>query len=121
MPRVAKGGSTAKSTSGGATNKGGGCNTNKTASGGNIVSDLNKLAVPFGLIVAERGLKKLMKKDTNTAAVVAKSSPARKAAVGGKKSKGGSSELLNSSTGSKKFVNEINKLTSDIESFLAKY
>ena len=96
-------------------------NSNK---GGSLVSDVNKLVVPFGLLLAERGLNKMMKNEKKTAKKDSSSLDSNKrAAVGGKKSKstkkGGSSPL--NSTGSKKLVDEFNKLSNEIETFLSKY
>ena len=93
--------------------------------GGSLMSDVNKLVVPFGILLAERGLQNMMKKDKTakpSKAVVpskkavkpakkGKLPPGRKAAVGGSKS----------TTGAKNLNNEFTKLTSEIEAFLSKY
>jgi len=91
--------------------------TNKTKKGGSVMSDLNKLVVPFGLILAERSLSKMSKSEKKTTgkATVDKLEMNKKAAVGGKKtpkqSKGGAAKL----------TTEFNKLSSEIEHFLSKY
>jgi hypothetical protein len=94
-------------------------NTNanaRTKKGGMIMDDVNKLVVPFGLLLAEKGLSNMMKKDKKTAkttTAAAKKTTVkqnRKAAVGGA-----------NSSGSKKLTNEFSKLSSEIEHFLSKY
>ena len=101
--------------------------------GGGLVDDVNNLAVPFGLLLAERGLSNLMKKSNPTKKKAASDAAAldnnKRAAVGGAKAtkttkakkttKGGSP--MESTVGSKKLVDEFSKLSSEIETFLAKY
>jgi hypothetical protein len=90
-------------------------NTNaRTKKGGMIMDDVNKLVVPFGLLLAEKGLTNMMKKDKKTAKTASAKKTTvkqnRKAAVGGA-----------NSSGSKKLTNEFSKLSSEIEHFLSKY
>lgn len=94
--------------------------------GGMFMEDLNKLAVPFGILLAERGLNKMLKEDKKAPKASSKKPSAasatetnRKVAVGGKKTtkkaqKGGD-------TGASKLVSEMNKLSGEIEHFLAKW
>lgn len=65
----------------------GNANTKKTV-GGSLASDMSKLAVPFGILLAQKGLGSVAKKEkaTATSAKKAASAPAgQKAAVGGAK------------------------------------
>jgi len=98
----------------------------KQTRGGSLVNDVNKLVVPFGLLLAQRGLSKMVegskKKPAKEPVKEAKKENAAKkknalnknkrAAVGGN---------ANSTTGSRKLVDEFNQLSNEIEKFLAKY
>ena len=92
-----------------------------TKKGGSLIDDVNKLVVPFGLLLAEKGISKMMKKDKKDkkTAAVSNINENKKAAVGGKKakkpSKGGAT------TGSQNLVSEFNQLSNEIEAFLSKY
>jgi hypothetical protein len=92
-------------------------NATSNTIGGSVMDDVNKLVVPFGLLLAEKGLSKMAKKDKKTSSSSASAS--RKAAVGGK-TKGKKGGNL-SSTGKKNLTHEFTKLSSEIETFLAKY
>lgn len=95
----------------------------KQTRGGSLVNDVNKLVVPFGLLLAQRGLSKMVEGSKKKPVKEAKKeNPAKKgknalnknkrAAVGGN---------ANSTTGSRKLVDEFNQLSNEIEKFLAKY
>jgi hypothetical protein len=73
--------------------------------GGMLMDDVNKLVVPFGLLLAERGLSNMMKQE--------KKQP--KAKVPKKKKTSGGS------LGTKNLSSEFKKLSSEIETFLSQY
>jgi hypothetical protein len=98
--------------------------SSKQTKGGSLVDDVNKLVVPFGLLLAERGLSKMMKNDKKNGAK--HTSPMlennKRAAVGGKTKKASATKKGGAtSSGSKKLVSEFNQLTDEIEKFLSKY
>lgn len=57
--------------------------TNAKSTGGGVVNDLQQLAVPFGLLLAKKGLEGVLNKKPSAKKSATKSSPGRKAAVGG--------------------------------------
>jgi hypothetical protein len=92
----------------------------KTKKGGMIMEDVNKLVVPFGILLAEKGLSNMMKKDKKAAKATkaktvkptkGKLNQNKKAAVGGSIA----------TSGSKNINNEFSKLSTEIEHFLSKY
>ena len=91
--------------------------------GGSVMSDINKLVVPFGLVLAERGLRKLSKDDASKAKKEKKDkvSDGQKAAVGGAKKAAKGKKPSKKVGGAVNFNNEFDKLSSEIEKFLAKY
>lgn len=88
----------------------------KGKKGGTVMGDVSKLVVPFGILLAEKSLNKLMKATPKAESAPVDVMPeSRKAAVGGKKKtakKGG---------GSTNLMKEFNKLSGEIEKFLAKH
>ena len=90
--------------------------TKKNPNGGALVGDISKLVVPFGIVLAEKGLKTLIKDDKKSAKATKATkqnttATNRKAAVGGKR-KGGAS------SGAKNLSQEFDALSSEIEKFL---
>jgi hypothetical protein len=90
-----------------------------TKKGGALSDDVSKLVVPFGLLLAERGLNKMMKKEKK--ATKSSVEENKKAAVGGKKTKKTTKGGSGPSNGSQKLVHEFNQLSTEIENFLSKY
>lgn len=88
--------------------------------GGSIMDDINKLAVPFGLLLAEKGLSKLASAEKKEKKVSASKSKTvgRKAAVGGTTNM---KMTQKAGSGSKNFTNEFSKLSNDIQNFLSAY
>lgn len=95
--------------------------TNTKKSGGMFMDDVNKVMVPFGLLLAEKGLSNLMKKDKSKKSPSKKSSVEenKKAAVGGKSK--GSKGKKGGNNGTSNLANEFEKLSHQIELFLNKY
>lgn len=95
--------------------------------GGSIIKDVQNLAVPFGIILAKKGLDKFMKSSKKSAAAEEKSkvSAGQKAAVGGaKKAKKPATKDAKKAPkkgGAMQLQQEFNKLSQEIESFLSKY
>lgn len=78
--------------------------------GGNIVQDLQKLAVPFAILVAKKGLDAAVEK-TSQKAASSKASSTKTPKTGG------------SNTASKRKMvrGEMDKLSNEIEKYLSKY
>lgn len=100
--------------------------TKTTKKGGALMNDVKNIVVPFGLILAEKGLRQLSKDDKKSKKEALKSEikDGQKAAVGGKKAakkpvkkdtkkKGGSPV--------QSLHNEFSKLSNEIDNFLAKH
>jgi hypothetical protein len=97
--------------------------TNKATTskkGGMVMDDISKLVVPFGILLAERSLSKMIKSDKKTANTLDSN---RKAAAGGSASKATSKTKTSSKKGggATNLTKEFNKLSTSIESFLSKY
>lgn len=96
--------------------------------GGSIMKDVQNLAVPFGILLAKQGLDKLVKKSESDKKKPTKKggevSEGQKAAVGGaKKAKAlvKKPKVAPKKGGALKLQQEFDKLSKEIESFLAKY
>lgn len=95
--------------------------------GGSIIKDVQNLAVPFGIILAKKGLDKFMKSSKKSVAAEEKSkvSAGQKAAEGGaKKAKKPATKEAKKTPkkgGAIQLQQEFNKLSQEIESFLSKY
>lgn len=92
--------------------------TTTVKKGGSLINDVNKLVVPFGLLLAQKGLSNMVKKDKKESKKSLEAN--KKAAVGGKvpkktkvSKKGGS--------GANNLTTEFSKLSNDIKLFLDKY
>lgn len=96
------------------------CKKSAKKQGGSIMDDVNKLVVPFGLLLAERSLDKMVKKETKKTSSTKKTTVAenRKAAVGGAKK---STKKQKAGSGSTNISNEFNKLSNEIKDFLSAY
>lgn len=55
----------------------------KTQHGGDLLTDVRNLAIPFSLLIAQKGLEYVMNKDDKPAAMPAKAKSARKTQKGG--------------------------------------
>jgi hypothetical protein len=77
--------------------------------GGNIVQDLQKLAVPFAILVAKKGLDAAVEKTNQKTATKTNAS---------KSSKTGGSNTLNKR---KSVRGDMDKLSNEIEKYLSKY
>jgi hypothetical protein len=78
--------------------------------GGNIVQDLQKLAVPFAILVAKKGLDAAVEKTNQKTASAKASSKASKT--------GGSANVVSKR---KAVRGEMDKLSNEIEKYLNKY
>lgn len=77
--------------------------------GGNIAQDVQRLAVPFGILLAKKGLDMVVEKNKKTAAAAKKEAAPAKAAP----KSGGSRK--------KSLRNEMDDLSNEIERYLSKY
>ena len=77
--------------------------------GGNIAQDIQRLAVPFGILLAKKGLDMAVEKNKKTAA-------------GGKKEAAAAKPAPKSGGSRKKSLrNEMDELSNEIEQYLNKY
>jgi hypothetical protein len=90
----------------------------KSKKGGMVMDDISKLVVPFGILLAERSLSKMIKSDKKTANALDNN---RKAAAGGSKTASKTKTSSKKGGGATNLMKEFDKLSTSIESFLSKY
>jgi hypothetical protein len=103
--------------------------TKSSKNGGALLNDVQNLVVPFGLILAEKGLRQLAK-DSKKKVAKTEIKEGQKAAVGGvpakkgkKKPTEGAKKVNKKKGGSavESLHNEFSKLSNEIDNFLAKH
>lgn len=96
----------------------------KAPKGGALIDDVGKLVVPFGLLLAEKGLRELTAKsslkneDIESSTLSPSKTASKKNVVGGKPKQ---TQKRGNTLGSRNLAAEFDKLSSDIEHFLQKY